>query len=95
MKKLASVDIEKVNNIKEFVEYAVTSNRFDQAVNEVFTMPDIEISKKKLGDLIKWTLSDIVKEELDTLASNNLEPKDIGKAVGAKVVRMYTTKYGI
>ena len=75
VKKLASVDTEKLNSIKEFVNYACTESRLSQGIQEV------GLDIKKIGEYIGWVNRDILKEELDTLKDNNLEMKDIGKAV--------------
>jgi hypothetical protein len=91
VKTLAKVDTEKLNSINEFVDYAVTENRFNQALGVVF--PDGNIDIKKLGDTIKWVVSDVLAEESDVLKDNNLEPKDIGKYVAAKVKKMFFAEY--
>jgi hypothetical protein len=88
VKKLASVDTEKINSIKEFVEYAVTESRFNQGLEKTF--PNNEpIDIKKMGQLMKWIIDDIIKEEMDTMVANKLEPKDIGKYVSTKVREMF------
>jgi len=87
VKKLASVDVEKIESINKFVEYAVTENRFNQACQEIYKDDILDI--KKLGDLIRWVISDINKEELDVLNKNNLEPKGIGRYVSNKVREMF------
>jgi len=84
VKTLAAVDTEKLNSITEFVEYAVTDSRFNQAIENIF--PNNEpVDTKKLGDVIRWVVNDIIKEETDTLASNGLEPKDVNKYLSASV----------
>jgi hypothetical protein len=84
VKTLAAVDTEKLNSITEFVEYAVTDSRFNQALENVF--PNNEpVDTKKLGDVIRWVVNDIIKEEMDTLASNGLEPKDVNKYISTVV----------
>lgn len=84
VKTLAAVDTEKLNSITEFIEYAVTDSRFNQALENVF--PNNEpIDTKKLGDVIRWVVNDVIKEETDTLASNGLEPKDVNKYLSASV----------
>jgi RNA ligase len=77
VKKLAAVNVEKVNSIKEFIEKTVTPARLEQARSEV--TPDLDI--KKIGDFIRWVYSDIIKEESDTLAESGLEEKEVGKYV--------------
>lgn len=87
VKKLATVDVEKLNSINEFVEYAVTENRFNQALENVFGKEPIVI--EKLGDLIRWVIKDITDEEMDTMVENNLEPKDVNKYISGKVKEMF------
>jgi cobalamin biosynthesis protein CbiG len=48
--------------------------------------PDGNIDIKKLGDTIKWVVSDVLKD-------NNLESKDIGKYVAVKVKKMFFAEY--
>lgn len=87
VKTLNSVDEEKLNSIAEFIEYAVTENRFKQAIQNVFT--DEQPNIKRIADVMRWMVSDILKEELDTLVKNNIEPKEIGKYVSNKVRGMF------
>lgn len=87
VKVLNSVDTEKLNSIADFVNYAVTENRFNQAIEKVFG--EVEPNVKGIADLMRWFINDIIKEESDTLADNNLEPKDIGKYVSDKVRKMF------
>jgi hypothetical protein len=88
VKTLAAVDVEKVNSIKEFVDYAVTESRFNQGIEKTF--PNNEpIDVKKMGALIKWVTDDIIKEEIDTMKASNLEPKDVNKYVSTKVRDMF------
>lgn len=88
VKTLAPVDVEKVNGILEFVDYAVTESRFNQALEKTF-LNDEPVDIKKLGNVIKWVVDDVIKEETDTMVKNGLEPKDIGKYVSTKVREMF------
>jgi hypothetical protein len=91
IKKLVKVDIEKLKSVEEFVEYAVTDSRCEQGLKEVFG--DDEIDIKKMGEYLRWIMGDIVKEELDTLKGNGLEPKDVGKYVSIKARKFFLDKY--
>jgi len=93
VKKLASVDVEKVNSINEFVEYAVTENRLKQAIDVVFTSQNRDVDKKLTGEFIRWILTDVIKEEIDTLVSNGLEPKEVNGAISKKAVKWFTSIY--
>ena len=91
VKKLVKVDVEKLNSIKEFVEYAMTENRFEQALQTVFVEEDIDV--KRMGDFIRWCINDITSEEMDTMVENGLEPKDVNKHISAKAREMFFIKY--
>lgn len=91
VKKLASICPEKLNSINEFIEYAITENRMSQAIEQVFTLNSKEPDIKGLGSFIKWVMSDVNKEESDTLAESNLLMKDISKA-GATKARLWFIK---
>jgi hypothetical protein len=89
VKKIVEVDVEKMNSVDEFIEYAVTENRLNQGIEQVFTsnseIPDIT----KTGKFIKWILNDIIKEELDVLTASGLEVKEVSGAISAKAVKWY------
>lgn len=87
VKVLASVDVEKLKTIQDFIEYAVTENRFTQAVENVFGAGDLDITK--IGDLIRWFIKDIASEELDTMSKNGLEPNDVNRYISVKVKEMF------
>lgn len=88
VKTLASVDTEKLESIQKFVEYAVTESRFNQALENVF--PNEEpIQNNKLGDVIRWVVNDVIKEEMDTMVDNKIEPKDVNKYISSKVREMF------
>lgn len=81
VKHLAPVNTEKVNSIKEFAEYVVTESRLNQAIEKVFTSVNQPIDIKKMGDFLKWINNDVMKEEIDTLNDNGLEPKDVNGVI--------------
>jgi len=83
VKTLASVDTDKLNSIKDFVEYAVTENRLTQGIEKVFGING-ELDIKLTGEFLRWVVSDVIKEELDTLINNNIEPKEVTSAISVK-----------
>lgn len=88
VKTLANVDVEKLESVRDFIDYAVTQGRFNQALENTF--PNEEpINVKKMGDLIRWVVNDIIKEESDTLAENGLEPKDVNSQISGRVRDMF------
>lgn len=92
-KVLAPVNTEKINSIKEFAEYAVTESRLNQGIEKVFTSVNQQVDIKKMGDFLKWINCDIIKEEIDTLKDNNLEPKDVNSAVSSIARNWFLEKW--
>jgi len=88
VKTLANVNVEKLESIQAFVEYAVTESRFKQGLENVFPN-DEPVNVKKMGDLIRWVVTDITKEESDTMVENGLEPKDVNSQISGKVREMF------
>jgi len=82
-KTLAPVDTEKLKSIEAFVDYTVTENRLDQAIEKIGSS---DVSH--LGDIIRWMVNDIVTEELHTLTENGLEPDKAVKGEIAKRTRL-------
>lgn len=85
VKTLASVDVEKVNSIKECVDKIITENRLQQGLDHL-RENGLDIVPQNLGTFIKWVTSDAIREELDTIIESNLIPKDVGGAA-SKVAR--------
>jgi hypothetical protein len=91
VKKLASVDVEKLNSIRDFVDYAVTENRLNQGIEQVFTTKSESPDVTRTGEFVKWVTSDIAKEELDTLVENGLEFKDVMGQCSKKAASWFKT----
>ena len=88
VKTLANVNVEKLEGIQKFVDYAVTESRFKQALENVF--PNQEpIDVKKMGEVIRWVVTDVIKEEMDTMVENQVEPKEVNKYISSKVREMF------
>lgn len=90
VKKLASVDIEKMKSIEDFVAKHTSEERLTQAYNWVIEQFK-EATDKQTGDFIRWVFNDILKEEKDELEGSGLTQKDLGGAV-AKVARIWYFK---
>ena len=86
VKVLAEVDVEKIKSINEFISYACTENRMNQALTE------IGLSQDTIGTFIKWIITDILKEESDTMQANGITPKDLGKYVASTAREFYINK---
>lgn len=75
---LAQIDPEKVKSVLEFVEYACTENRMNQALENV------ELNIKNTGEFIKWVIKDIESEESDVMESSGIVLKDVSRDISTK-----------
>lgn len=91
VKTLTTVNVEEIENIKSFVEYAVTENRLKQGIDKMVEM-GLPLEHKTTGDYLRWVYNDVVKEEGDTMAENGIDQKKIGSAISAKA-RVYWLNY--
>jgi len=78
VKTLAAVDIEEINNIKEFVDSVLTESRLMQGIEYLKEM-NHKIDETSTGHYVKWVVSDVFKEEMDTINENGLDSKKVGK----------------
>lgn len=83
VKKMASIDIEEVQNIRDFVEYAVTENRLKQGLDKMKELC-VPYEKSSTGIYVKWAYNDVIKEEQDTIVKNKIDPKKIGSYISKK-----------
>ena len=89
VKTLAKVDIEKINNLNVLANTLAHNGRLDQAAQNVFdTLNGGEIDIKRTGEMIKWVMQDIFKEEIEVIAASGFTGKEINKPI-AKIVCDY------
>lgn len=92
VKSLAPIDTEKLNSVNEFIEYSVTENRLNQAIEQVFTATGTTPEIKMMGNFLKWITNDIIQEEMDVMTESNLEPNDVKKNISNKA-RLWFMNY--
>jgi hypothetical protein len=80
VKKLVPIDTELMNSINEFIESAVTENRLEQGLT-FFKENFIDVDAKNTGQFLGWVVRDVLKEEADTITTNNLDEKEVKKAI--------------
>jgi hypothetical protein len=88
VKTVGSVDIERVNSIKELVAVVCTENRMLQIFNNLNDL-GIEVSQANTGRFIKAVIADCFKEELDTITANGVSGKDFHAAAQQIIVRFF------
>jgi len=80
VKKLAEVDIEKLNTTRAFAEATATEQRCLQAVAQLES-DKVTIDQKATGTFLRWMFNDIIKEEMDRMEASGLTKKEVGSAI--------------
>lgn len=91
MKTIAPVNVERIEKITEFVEYACTENRLNQGLDYLKEQGK-ELDPTSTGDFIKWVMNDILKEESDVLLENGLTWKNVQGMLAKKAQTFYKSK---
>jgi len=89
--KLASVDLEKVASIKEFVEKVVTDHRLEKGIDYLkatATRAPFRLDVQLTGDFLRWIGNDVIKEESELMTESGLERKEVMSQVN-KVARQW------
>ncbi|XAI97345.1 hypothetical protein [Leptolyngbya phage Lbo-JY46] len=76
VKVLNNVNVEDIQNINEFVESVLTEQRLKQGL-DYLKENHIDVDIKNTGQFLGWIVRDVLKEEGDTIKSNNLEEKKV------------------
>lgn len=89
VKTTAAVDVESIENMKQFIEYAVTPNRMEQMLQKMQTEFLKPFEMTSMGDFIRLVYGDVLKEEQDTIAANKVDPKKLGSAIATVARKWY------
>lgn len=83
VKVLNAVNTEEITSINDFIELSVTENRLNQGIS-FFKENNIDVDSKNTGQFLSWIVSDVLKEEKDTLAASKLDEKKVKNAIVTK-----------
>ena len=86
VKTLSAIDVEAVENIRAFVEMVVTESRLEQGLDNLVREQLKPFEMQSMGDFLRWVYNDVMKEEIDTIVANGIDPKKLGSAI-ANVAR--------
>lgn len=89
--RIVEIDPVKVENVNAFVEYSCTENRLQQGI-DVMLENGISLERRNIGCYVKWVIEDIVKEEIDVLAKNELCLVDVKGPIGKKASEFILSK---
>lgn len=78
----SNVDDERVKLLLEVADKVTPEWRLEQMLQSTFNlMNGGHLDIKKLGEFIQAVVKDVMKEDLDILVSNGVEPKEINKYI--------------
>lgn len=92
VKTLASVDVEAVEQINDFVTMAVTEARLEQGLHNLINEQLKPFAMTSMGDFIRWVHQDVLKEEADTLQASGIDYKKLGSPIALAAKRWFSNK---
>jgi len=92
VKVLNPIDVEAMAGINEFVELAVSENRLQQGIS-FFNENNIAVDSKNTGEFLRWVVTDVLKEEKDTLEASGLDEKKVKNAIVTKARIWFLNQY--
>mgnify|MGYP000001621961 FL=1 len=92
VKTLNPIDVEAMASINEFVELAVSENRLQQGIS-YFNENNILVDSKNTGEFLRWIVTDVLKEEKDTLEASGLDEKKVKNAIVTKARIWFLNQY--
>lgn len=90
--QMASINVEAINGVKEFLGYAITEQRFKQGIEVLFTSTGETPTVKEIGSFVNWIKGDIFREEMDTLTENGLKPGNVAREI-SNMARKWFNEY--
>lgn len=92
VRTLAQVDVEVLRKISDFVDATVTEPRLEQGLQVLVQEQHKPFDKTTTADFIRWLYNDILKEEADTIAASELDPKKLGSPIANKARKWFMEK---
>lgn len=93
VKTLAAVDVEAVENMRQFVKSAVTEARLEQGLDNLVREQLLPFEMKSMGDFIRWVYNDVLKEEMDTIVASQIDTKKLGSAIANEARPWFIKKF--
>lgn len=95
VKVLASVDVEAIAQVNEFIAMAVTEARLSQGLHYLVNEQQKPFAMTSMGDFIRWVHTDVMKEEADTIAANGFDHKKLGSPIALAAKRWFIEKLNV
>lgn len=91
-RSVANIEPEKLNTIREVVEYVLPEWRLQQGLTELKEQ-GLDLEMPNLGVYLKWIGQDVKKEEMDTIVKNGLEWKEISSFITTTAKNHFIKEY--
>jgi hypothetical protein len=91
-KTLVPIHTLKLNSVQDFVEYACTVNRMQQAYDCVHAEL-ASIETKDFSTFVRWLVEDIIKEEKDTMDVAHVDSKDLTRSITKKAQTWFDDRH--
>jgi hypothetical protein len=88
LNSVAPIDIEKMESYRQFVDKTANNARLEQGLYKLTEMGLDNKEMKNVGEYIRWVVTDILREEEDTIVANDIDAKKISRSI-ADVARKY------
>ncbi len=92
VKKVATVDIERVTSINNLVDLILTNGRLEQGIDVLVNQQKLSIDPTNMGAYMKWIANDIIKEETDTIVGNGFVWTDVVKVINTRAREFFFAK---
>lgn len=93
LKQIAAIDIEKINNIKEFCSNSLTENRLNQGIEKLKELGLDPNDMKNIAEFIRWCVSDVLREENDVIEQSQFDSKILAKELSMIARNFYKNYY--
>lgn len=94
VKTIVPIDEEKVNNVREFINATVTTNRLEQGLTKLREMGLDSDDVKNMGEYLRWITNDVLREEANLLVESQLDVMAVKKQI-ATTARQYFLNRGV
>jgi len=91
IKKLPTVDCEKMDSIQQAVETHCHEDRLEQGWSVIIQSEEDKVPQK-IADFIRWVVNDLWEEEGDSIRASDISRKEIGAAVSKKAAKWFQSK---
>lgn len=89
LKEIAAVDFEKIAAMSDFIDGAVSINRLEQGKEKLKERGLDPESRENTGEFIRWVVTDILKEEADTISVSCFDHKLLTRDISIKARNYY------